>query len=40
MIDAAGAITMSIRLMGIFEVRDGKIAMWRDYFDTLPFQPG
>lgn len=32
-----GQAVMSIRLMGIFEVYDGKIAAWRDYFDTAPF---
>jgi limonene-1,2-epoxide hydrolase len=26
-----------VRVMGAFEVRDGKIAAWRDYFDTAPF---
>jgi limonene-1,2-epoxide hydrolase len=25
---------MPVPLMGVFEVRDGKIAHWRDYFDT------
>jgi len=36
-----GKPTMTIRLMGIFEVKDGKIAAWRDYFDTAGFaQPG
>lgn len=33
--DGSGA--MPIRLMGIFEVKDGKIAAWRDYFDTAAF---
>ncbi len=31
---ADGKVVMSIQLMGIFEVADGKIAGWRDYFDT------
>jgi len=26
-----------IRVMGVFEVQDGKITAWRDYFDTAPF---
>lgn len=34
---ADGTVLASLRVMGIFEVRDGKIARWRDYFDTLPF---
>jgi limonene-1,2-epoxide hydrolase len=25
--------TIELPVMGIFEVRDGKIAKWRDYFD-------
>lgn len=37
--NAAGETLLSLRLMGILEVRDGKIAAWRDYFDTMPFQP-
>jgi limonene-1,2-epoxide hydrolase len=34
MIDADSKEMMAVRLMGIFEVEDGKIAEWRDYFDT------
>lgn len=26
-----------IRVAGVFEVTNGKIAAWRDYFDTAPF---
>lgn len=26
-------------VMGVFEVRDGKIAAWRDYFDSVAAQP-
>jgi limonene-1,2-epoxide hydrolase len=37
--DAGGKRLMSLRVLGIFEVRDGKIAGWRDYFDTVPFAP-
>lgn len=33
-----GKPTMSIPVMGAFEVKDGKIALWRDYFDTAGFQ--
>lgn len=29
-----GAAVMSLAVMGIFEVENGKIAGWRDYFDT------
>jgi len=25
-----------VRVVGVFEVKDGKIAAWRDYFDTAP----
>ena len=33
--DASGKRTASFPVMGIFEVdEDGKIAAWRDYFDT------
>lgn len=28
-----GAKTISLQVMGVFEIRDGKIAAWRDYFD-------
>ena len=26
-------------VMGVFEVREGKIAAWRDYFDSVAAQP-
>jgi len=29
-----GEVISTIRLMGIFDVADGKITAWRDYFDT------
>ena len=32
--NAAGAPAMTIPLMGVFEVADGRITAWRDYFDT------
>jgi len=25
-----------VRVLGVFELKDGKIAAWRDYFDTAP----
>ena len=28
-----GGKPLTIRVMGIFEIEDGKIAQWRDYFD-------
>ena len=30
---------MSIRVMGIFEIQDGKISKWRDYFDPAEAKP-
>jgi limonene-1,2-epoxide hydrolase len=32
-----GEKTIEIRVAGIFEVRDDKIAVWRDYFDLAAF---
>ena len=29
---------IAIRVMGTFEMRDGRIAKWRDYFDLAEFQ--
>ena len=29
---------ISIPLMGVFEIRDGKIAAWRDYFDLEDYK--
>lgn len=34
---ADGTLLMSLRVMGIVELRDDKIVKWRDYFDTAPF---
>ena len=34
-----GTLVMSIALMGRFDVRGGRIALWSDYFDATPFQP-
>jgi limonene-1,2-epoxide hydrolase len=33
-----GSKAVSIRVMGIFEFRDGLISYWRDYFDLAQFQ--
>ena len=33
-----GEPILTLRLMGIFEVADGKIAAWRDYFDPTPLK--
>ncbi|HCE5828589.1 TPA: nuclear transport factor 2 family protein [Pseudomonas aeruginosa] len=33
---ADGTVIATIRLMGIFVVRNGRIAEWRDYFYTVP----
>ncbi|WP_454858865.1 limonene-1,2-epoxide hydrolase family protein [Rhizobium binxianense] len=32
-----GTVLATIRVMGIFVVRGGRIAEWRDYFHTAPF---
>lgn len=32
-----GTIILTVRALGVFEVKDGKIAHWRDYFDTAGF---
>ncbi|TAM12870.1 MAG: limonene-1,2-epoxide hydrolase [Nevskiaceae bacterium] len=34
---ADGTTLVSLRVMGIFKLHDGKIHAWRDYFDTAPF---
>lgn len=34
-----GDILSSIRVMGIFDVKDERISGWRDYFDMRPFAP-
>ena len=33
-----GDRVIELRVMGVFEVRDGKIAAWRDYFDLAEWQ--
>jgi limonene-1,2-epoxide hydrolase len=30
---------LKLPVMGVFEVREGKIAAWRDYFDMGPLKP-
>ncbi|KAB7648035.1 limonene-1,2-epoxide hydrolase [Polymorphobacter fuscus] len=32
-----GETTIVIRVMGVFEIGNGKIAVWRDYFDLAEF---
>ena len=34
MIDASGKVLLSAPVMGTFEIENGKIAAWRDYFDS------
>jgi limonene-1,2-epoxide hydrolase len=38
-LDAAGNTIMTVPVMGIFEIADGRIAAWRDYFDTIANAP-
>ncbi len=33
-----GETRISVPCMGIFELRDGKIAAWRDYWDLRQFE--
>lgn len=33
-----GPKKVSLPVCGVFEIRDGKIASWRDYFDLASFQ--
>jgi limonene-1,2-epoxide hydrolase len=39
MLDSTGKVLFSAACMGIFEVKDGKIIAWRDYFDTAGHLP-
>ena len=32
-----GDIAIELRVAGLFKVRDGKVALWRDYFDLAVF---
>lgn len=38
LVTAEGEPVVTLRIMGIFEVADGKIAAWRDYFDPAPLK--
>ncbi|RZJ97656.1 MAG: limonene-1,2-epoxide hydrolase [Novosphingobium sp.] len=38
-LNAAGETVMTVPVMGIFEIADGKITAWRDYFDTIKGAP-
>jgi limonene-1,2-epoxide hydrolase len=31
--------TMSVDVIGVFELKDGKIHAWREYFDTRALAP-
>ncbi len=33
-----GGREISVQVCGVFEIREGKIARWRDYFDLASFQ--
>lgn len=35
---ADGKLIASVRLMGVFVVRNGQISAWRDYFDPTPLK--
>jgi limonene-1,2-epoxide hydrolase len=35
----AGEVHVALPVMGIFELRDGRIAAWREYFDPTPVEP-
>jgi len=37
---ADGSEIMSFRIMGAIELRDGRIARYSDYFDTMPARTG
>lgn len=38
-LDADGQPVMKVPVMGIFEIAGGRIAAWRDYFDTIANSP-
>jgi limonene-1,2-epoxide hydrolase len=40
LVGADGRPLMTFPLMGVFEVKDGKITAWRDYFDTASIPKG
>jgi limonene-1,2-epoxide hydrolase len=35
-----GGRGFALTCLGVFELRDGKIVAWRDYFDMASFQRG
>jgi limonene-1,2-epoxide hydrolase len=35
----AGDVHVPLPVMGIFELRDGRIAEWREYYDPAPVEP-
>lgn len=39
LLGADGNPVMTVPVMGIFEIADGRIAAWRDYFDTIANVP-
>ena len=38
LLTSKGEPVVTLRVMGIFELADGKIAAWRDYFDPSPLK--
>lgn len=32
-----GSVVLTVRALGVLEIKDGKIVHWRDYFDTAGF---
>lgn len=40
LLKADGSTAAAVRVMGIFEVENGKITAWRDYFDTAGMMGG
>lgn len=37
--DSAGRRFATLRLMGVFEIKGGRISVWRDYFDSKALAP-
>ena len=37
--DSAGRRFATLRVMGVFEIKGGRIAVWRDYFDSKALAP-
>ncbi len=35
----AGDVHVALPVVGVFELRNGRIAAWRDYFDPTPVEP-